>query len=127
MPPTGNCWARSNSACATTPTTWRPPPTRPVSKARKKGYLGSSAVCPRCGQDAGYVEARPHDVFTAHGTLRHTRAYYHCPGCGQGHCPDDHHLGLDGHWSPTLQPAVTLLGALVPFATASDLLRQLTG
>ena len=36
-------------------------------------------------------------------------------------------MGLDGHWSPTLQPAVTLLGALVPFATASDLLRQLTG
>jgi hypothetical protein len=36
-------------------------------------------------------------------------------------------LGLDGHWSPTLQPVVTLLGALAPFATASDLLRQLTG
>jgi hypothetical protein len=34
---------------------------------------------------------------------------------------------LDGHWSPSLQPAVTLLGSLAPFATASDLLRQLTG
>jgi hypothetical protein len=34
---------------------------------------------------------------------------------------------LDGHWSPALQPAVTLLGSLTPFATAHDLLRQLTG
>jgi hypothetical protein len=36
-------------------------------------------------------------------------------------------LGLDGHWSPTLAPVVALLGSLAPFATASDLLRQLTG
>jgi len=66
-------------------------------------------------------------VFTAHGTLRHPRAYYHCDGCGRGHCPSDDERGLDGHWSPTLQPIVTLLGSLAPFATAHDLLHKLTG
>lgn len=70
---------------------------------------------------------RPHDVFTLHGALRHRRAYYHCDSCRQGHCPADLDLGLDGHWSPTLAPIVTLLGSLTPFATAGDLLRQLTG
>jgi hypothetical protein len=59
--------------------------------------------------------------------VTHRRAYYHCAGCGHGHCPDDAHLGLDGHWSPTLLPAVVLLGSLVPFAQASDLLRQVAG
>jgi hypothetical protein len=55
--------------------------------------------------------------------LSHTRAYYQGPGCG----PDDPRLGLEGPWSPTRQPAVTRLGALVPFATASDRRRQLLG
>jgi hypothetical protein len=36
-------------------------------------------------------------------------------------------LGLDGHWSPCLAPVVGVLGALVPFAQASDVLRQVTG
>jgi hypothetical protein len=36
-------------------------------------------------------------------------------------------LGLDGHWSPNLAPVVGVLGALLPFAQASDVLRQVTG
>ena len=84
-------------------------------------------VCPHCRVDAAFVGYRPHDVFTVHGPLRHHRAYYHCGACQQGHCPADTEQGLDGHWSPTLQPVVTLLGSLAPFATAQDLLRQLTG
>jgi hypothetical protein len=34
---------------------------------------------------------------------------------------------LDGHWSPSLAPVVALLGCLTPFATAADLLRQVSG
>ena len=34
---------------------------------------------------------------------------------------------MDGHWSPSLSPVVGVLGALVPFAQASDVLRQVTG
>jgi hypothetical protein len=36
-------------------------------------------------------------------------------------------LGLDGAWSPTLLPVVALLGALAPFAQASDILARVTG
>jgi hypothetical protein len=34
---------------------------------------------------------------------------------------------LDGAWSPTLLPVVALLGALAPFAQASDILAKVTG
>jgi hypothetical protein len=66
-------------------------------------------------------------VRTVNGFVQHWRAYYHCRHCQRGHCPADTTLGLDGQWSPTLLPVVTLLGALVPFAQASDLLQQITG
>jgi hypothetical protein len=66
-------------------------------------------------------------VQTVNGAVQHSRAYYHCAHCHHGYCPADVELGLDGHWSPTLVPVVTLLGALVPFAQASDLLHKVTG
>jgi len=59
--------------------------------------------------------------------VEHHRAYYHCEHCHAGHCPADRDLGLDGVWSPTLLPVVTLLGALIPFAQASDILHKVTG
>lgn len=73
------------------------------------------------------MEYRGHHVRTVNGLVQHRRAYYHCAHCQKGHCPADQELGLDGQWSPTLLPVVTLLGALVPFAQASDLLEKITG
>lgn len=73
------------------------------------------------------MEHRSHHVHAVNGLIRHHRAYYHCDHCHQGHCPADQELGLDGHWSPTLVPVVALLGAVAPFATASDLLHKLLG
>jgi len=61
------------------------------------------------------------------GSVVHRRAYYHCDACRQGHCPADAELGLDGAWSPTLLPVITLFGALVPFAQAVDLMHKATG
>lgn len=89
--------------------------------------MSSSIVCPHCQADARFVEHRAHHVRTVTGLVGHTRAYYHCAHCHHGHCPADRDLGLDGAWSPTLAPVVTLLGALAPFAQASDLLEKLTG
>jgi hypothetical protein len=73
------------------------------------------------------VDYRAHHVHTVNGPVRHQRAYYHCSHCHQGHCPADGDLGLEGHWSPTLLPVVTLLGAVAPFAQAGDLLHKVTG
>jgi hypothetical protein len=73
------------------------------------------------------VDYRDHHVHTVNGSVRHQRAYYHCGHCHQGHCPADGDLGLEGHWSPTLVPVVTLLGAVAPFAQACDLLHKVSG
>ena len=57
-----------------------------------------------------------------------TRAYYHCRHCGQGHCPLDARLGLDGsRQSPTLRRLLALAGSQVPFRQAAELARQLGG
>lgn len=127
MPPTARSSVPSKSDSATSDSKSPPALSRPVWTTGKKGYLGSSTVCLHCQADADFVGQRPHDVFSLNGTLCHRRAYYHCEHCRRGHCPDDADLGLDGHWSPSLAPVVALLGSLTPFATASDLLRQVNG
>jgi hypothetical protein len=73
------------------------------------------------------VSYRTHHVQTVNGSVQHQRAYYHCSECQQGHCPVDVELGLETHWSPTLLPVVTLLGAVAPFAQAADILHKVTG
>jgi hypothetical protein len=56
------------------------------------------------------------------------RAYYHCRHCGQGHCPLDAQLGLDGsRQSPTLRRLLALAGSQIPFRQAAELARQLGG
>jgi hypothetical protein len=56
------------------------------------------------------------------------RAYYHCRSCGQGHCPLDDRLGLDGsRQSPTVKRLLALAGSQVPFRQAAELARQLGG
>jgi hypothetical protein len=73
------------------------------------------------------VSHRPHDVLTATGLVTHTRAYYHCPTCGTGHCPADDTLRLRGRYSPAAEQLVALAGALDPFGQADDLLQRLAG
>jgi hypothetical protein len=57
------------------------------------------------------------------------RAYYHCKGCGQGHCPFDQDNHLQGdHLSRGLRPLVCLAGTLTAFRDASDdLLKRFCG
>jgi hypothetical protein len=57
------------------------------------------------------------------------RAYYHCKGCGRGHCPFDRANHLEGdHLSRGLRPLVCLAGTLTSFQDGSeDLLRRFSG
>lgn len=49
------------------------------------------------------------------------RAYYHCKGCHQGHCPFDSANGLRAdHLSGGLRPLVALAGTLASFQDGSD-------
>ena len=90
-------------------------------------HAGASLPCP-CGQRARYAGRHAKTFTTALGPLSLTRAYYHCPTCGQGFCPRDRALGLDG---VALSPAVTRMvgtaAALVSFAESSELLGALAG
>jgi hypothetical protein len=65
--------------------------------------------------------------LTVCGPADLTRAYYHCDSCGAGHCPADAGLGLEGRYSPGVQPPVALAGVLEPFRRSEELLLRLAG
>jgi hypothetical protein len=90
-------------------------------------YAGPARSC-ACGQPARYVERRAKRFVSVLGELSLERAYYHCSGCGQGHCPRDQALGLeDASCSPGVQRMVASVGAAVSFKEGSTLLRELAG
>lgn len=55
------------------------------------------------------------------------RAYYYCSRCHISYFPWDEAVGLADNLSPGLLPLVCLVGTLVPFGEAEDVLRRLTG
>ena len=67
--------------------------------------------------------------MTALGSVRVTRAYYHCPHCHAGHCPRDAALGLSTvDLSRGAAEAVALAGAVGSFAeAATEVLPKLAG
>lgn len=95
--------------------------------ADRSDYAGPHHPCP-CGQRARYAGRRRKRFTTVLGDLTLTRAYYHCPACGQGGCPRDQALGLAGtSLSPAVPRMVGAVGALVSFAEGSALLQELAG
>ena len=126
--PTPNSSARWNSPCATRPTTWPPPPTRPALRAGKRGCQGCSIACPDCGRPAQFIDYLSRTLLTVNGEVDLSRAYYYGGPCRGGHCPWDRMLGLDGgRQSPAVQSLTALAGALEPFGRADDRLRRLAG
>ncbi|MGH9445695.1 MAG: ISKra4 family transposase [Terriglobia bacterium] len=90
-------------------------------------YRGATRPC-ACGQQARYVGRRAKRFPSVLGELNLKRAYYHCSGCGQGCCPRDQALGLQGaSLSPGVQRMVASVGAAVSFEEGSTLLRELAG
>jgi hypothetical protein len=67
--------------------------------------------------------------LTTNGAVTHTRGYYHCDDCGQGHFPFDQANGLlADRLSTGLRPLVCLAGVLESFrGAADDLLRRFAG
>ena len=85
--------------------------------------------CPcRCGTRARYVERRSKRFETALGPIRLERAYFHCADCGEGFCPRDRELGLEGgSVSPALARMMAAAGSATSFQEASQLLQELAG
>ena len=90
-------------------------------------HTGPQQPCP-CGQTARYVDRRSKRLQSVLGELRLDRAYYHCSACGEGFCPRDRALGVEGTFlSPAVQRMVGTVGAMVSFQEGSELLRDLAG
>jgi len=87
---------------------------------------GTTRPC-GCGQKARYVGRRAKRFQSVLGGLNLERAYYHCPACGEGCCPRDQALGLEGgtSLSPAVQRMAASVGAAVSFEEGSTLLREL--
>lgn len=96
--------------------------TLPEEAERKEG---NQSACP-CGGTATFKRYHGLTVVTAAGRVRVRRAYYHCAGCGQGHCPADGRLRLGpGNTTPTAQARLAVLSALEPYVQVADLIAQL--
>ena len=95
--------------------------------ADESDHVGPMLRC-ACGQGARYAGRRPKTFQTVLGEITLLRAYYHCAACAAGYCPRDRTLGLEGtSLSAATTRMVGLAAAMVSFAEASELLRELAG
>jgi len=84
-------------------------------------------ACP-CGGLARLAGRRPRTIVSVLSEIEIERAYYHCAACGQGFCPRDRALGIDGsHLSPGVLRMVGAVGAGVSFEEGAGLLKELAG
>lgn len=90
-------------------------------------HAGRALPCP-CGGVARYAGRRAKTFESVLGPLTLERAYYHCAACGDGFCPRDRALGLEGGaLSPGVLRMVGRVGAMVSFEEGHELLRELAG
>jgi len=77
---------------------------------------------------ARYVGRREKTFTTVLGSLTLSRAYYYCEDDGEGFCPRDKALGLEGaSLSPGVLRMVGFVGGSVSFEEGSELLKELAG
>ncbi len=86
------------------------------------------APCPQCGRTVAARAVVSRTVDTLVGAVEVDRPYFYCVPCGQGFFPLDAVLGLAaGRKQFDLQRAAAKLTAEVPYETARELFRELTG
>jgi len=92
-----------------------------------KDYRGGSIAC-SCGGSAVYAGRRTKQVLTILGKMTISRAYYYDAACGHGVCPRDEELGIgNGSCSPGMMRMISSAAAEVSFATAAELIDELSG
>lgn len=71
--------------------------------------------CPRCGEDARFVEYRRITAKCLLGKMVCERAYYHCRHCRHGYFPSDEVFGIQRKQTPGAREVIALAGTLEPF------------
>jgi hypothetical protein len=95
--------------------------------AADAGHRGPRIDC-GAGHLAEFVGYRDKQVDTVLGRITVRRAWYHCAECEHGIAPRDDDLGVtDASLSPGLRSMTARAAAAEPFATAADLLAELSG
>jgi hypothetical protein len=93
-----------------------------------EGQQGTRVRC-ACGGTRRWVDTRPRtmrDLMNREVTL--TRAYYYCPGCGQGWLPLDEALGLtSSQVTPALYEVAVTCGSVAPPEEAAEMLALVAG
>jgi hypothetical protein len=86
------------------------------------------APCPQCGRQVAAREAVTRKVETLVGEVELARPYFYCVPCGQGFAPLDAALSVaPGRKQFDVQRAAAKLAGEVPYETAQDLFKELTG
>jgi hypothetical protein len=87
-----------------------------------------TAPCPQCSRPVVARAGGSRRVETLVGSLALDRPYFYCVPCGQGFCPLDAALGVAaGRKQFDVQQVAAKLAAEVPYETAQELFRELTG
>ena len=95
--------------------------------AAGRSHRGPRVPCGN-GHEARFAGYRDKSFGTVLGLVTLTRAWYHCPQCGQGLAPRDAELGVAAtSMSPGLAAMNDMAAAAVPFAQAARLLEELAG
>ena len=99
-----------------------------VEQRYGKEQAQQQAACPQCGRQVAARGVVRRTLETLVGEVELPRPYFYCVPCGQGFAPLDATLGVaPGHKQFDLQQAAAKLAAEVPYETAEELFRELTG
>jgi hypothetical protein len=86
---------------------------------------GNAAGCPQCGGRARYRKQSRQVLVTLFGRVELLRAYFYCPGCQQGFCPQDRAWGVGpGNTTPGVQDLAAALGADEAYTHVPSVLRR---
>lgn len=86
------------------------------------------APCPQCGRPVAARAVLSRTVETLVGSVEVARPYFYCVPCGQGFFPLEAALGLaTGRKQFDVHKAAARLTAEMPYETAQELFRELTG
>lgn len=91
-------------------------------------YRGAEMECPKCGGRARYCGRQEKTFQTVLGSIRLSRAYYHCRECREGFYPRDIALGMERTaFSPGVTRMICHTASMVSFAESSELLAEIGG
>jgi hypothetical protein len=99
-----------------------------VAQAHGPGLTQDCAICPHCGQTLAARGPVQRTVETMVGAVTLERPYFYCRGCQAGFSPLDEAVELSPRRKQgDIQKAAVRLAAEVPYDTAAELFRELTG